>query len=65
MVRFDIMDEDNNLNIRNWDYYEPTSVKGNLGLQLMSPTMPEKPFLGARSNVDHHECERRFSPKGY
>ncbi|CAK7324852.1 unnamed protein product [Dovyalis caffra] len=41
------MDEDNSLNIRNWGYYEPTSVKGNLGLQLMSP--PEKPFLGARS----------------
>ncbi|KAJ6748930.1 hypothetical protein OIU79_029923 [Salix purpurea] len=45
------MDEDNSLNIRNWVYNEPTSVKGNLGLQLMSPTIPENPFLGARSNV--------------
>ncbi|KAL3570713.1 hypothetical protein D5086_027962 [Populus alba] len=43
------MDEDNSLNIRNWGYYEPTPVRGNLGLQLMSPTMPEKPILGSRS----------------
>ncbi|KAL3574929.1 hypothetical protein D5086_023030 [Populus alba] len=43
------MDEDNSLNIRNWGYYEPTTVKGNLGLQLMAPTMPEKPFSGSRS----------------
>ncbi|KAJ6760122.1 hypothetical protein OIU79_025065 [Salix purpurea] len=43
------MDEDNSLNIRNWGYYEPTPVKGNLGLQLMSSTMPEKSFLGSRS----------------
>ncbi|KAJ6373753.1 hypothetical protein OIU78_029440 [Salix suchowensis] len=46
---FEIMDEDNSLNIRNWGYYEPTPVKGNLGLQLMSSTMPEKPILGSRS----------------
>jgi hypothetical protein len=51
MVKFEIMDEDNSLNIRNWGYYEPTSVKGNLGLHLLSPTMAEKPFLGARSNA--------------
>ncbi|KAL9372297.1 hypothetical protein Peur_034541 [Populus x canadensis] len=37
------------LDIRNWD--EPTSVKGNVGLQLMSPTMPEKPLLGSRSKT--------------
>ena len=43
------MDEDNSLNIRNWGYYEPTTVKGNMGfLQLMAPTMPEKPFSGSR-----------------
>ncbi|KAL3570714.1 hypothetical protein D5086_027963 [Populus alba] len=36
------MDEHNSLNIRNWGSYEPTSVKGNLGLQLMFP--PENPF---------------------
>ncbi|KAF8398870.1 hypothetical protein HHK36_014734 [Tetracentron sinense] len=29
------MDEDGGLNIRNWGYYEP-SLKGHLGLQLMS-----------------------------
>ncbi|KAJ6874847.1 protein BASIC PENTACYSTEINE2-like [Populus alba x Populus x berolinensis] len=46
---FEIMDEDNSLNIRNWGYYEPTPVRGNLGLQLMSPTMSEKPILGSRS----------------
>ncbi|KAJ6672725.1 hypothetical protein OIU85_014007 [Salix viminalis] len=43
------MDEDNSLDIRNWGYYEPTTVKGNLGLHLMAPTMPEKPFSGSRS----------------
>ncbi|KAL3574927.1 hypothetical protein D5086_023028 [Populus alba] len=51
MVKFEIMDEDNSLNIRNWGYYEPTSVKGNQGLQLLSPTMPEKPSMGERSNA--------------
>lgn len=29
------MDDDSGLNIRNWGYYEP-SIKGHLGLQLMS-----------------------------
>jgi len=42
------MDEDHSLDIRNWGYYE-RSVKGNVGLQLKSPTMPEKPLLGSRS----------------
>jgi hypothetical protein len=45
------MDEDHSLDIRNWGYYEPTSVKGSVGLQLMSPTMPEKPLLGSRSKT--------------
>ncbi|KAJ6387411.1 hypothetical protein OIU78_017182 [Salix suchowensis] len=43
------MDEDNSLDIRNWGYYEPTTVKGNLGLHLMAPTMPENSFSGSRS----------------
>ncbi|XP_042500168.1 protein BASIC PENTACYSTEINE1-like [Macadamia integrifolia] len=30
------MDDDGGLNIRNWGYYEPSSLKGHLGLQLMS-----------------------------
>ncbi|XP_021910059.1 protein BASIC PENTACYSTEINE2-like [Carica papaya] len=42
--------DDDALNIRNWGYYEPSSFKGNLGLQLMS-NMAErntKPFLPGR-----------------
>lgn len=43
------MDGDNNLNMRNWGYYEPApSLKGHLGLQLMS-SMPEKPLIGGRN----------------
>ncbi|XP_030939395.1 protein BASIC PENTACYSTEINE2-like [Quercus lobata] len=43
------MDGDNSLNMRNWGYYEPTtSLKGHLGLQLMS-SIPEKPLIGGRN----------------
>ncbi|KAK9278573.1 hypothetical protein L1049_028145 [Liquidambar formosana] len=45
------MDGDGSLNMRNWGYYEPTtSLKGHLGLQLMS-TVPEKPLLGGRNSA--------------
>ncbi|KAF5206738.1 Basic pentacysteine1 [Thalictrum thalictroides] len=44
------MDDDSGLGIRNWGYYEP-SLKGNLGLQLMSNVQAErdtKPFFSGR-----------------
>ncbi|KAF6168604.1 hypothetical protein GIB67_005216 [Kingdonia uniflora] len=43
------MDDDSGLGIRNWGYYEP-SVKGHLGLQLMSSVVERdtKPFLSGR-----------------
>ncbi|KAK9091407.1 hypothetical protein Sjap_024584 [Stephania japonica] len=45
------MDDDNGLGIRNWGYYEPT-VKGNLGLQLMSTMVDRdtKSFLAGRDS---------------
>lgn len=44
------MDGDNSLNMRNWGYYEPTTtLKGHLGLQLMSSIPPEKPLIGGRN----------------
>lgn len=47
------------LNIQNWGYYEP-SIKGNLGLQLMSSTADRstRPFLSGR---DHPIM---FAPNG-
>lgn len=44
--------DDDGLNMRNWGYYEQPSVKGHLGLQLMS-SMAErdtKPFLSGRDH---------------
>ncbi|KAJ8564814.1 hypothetical protein K7X08_001274 [Anisodus acutangulus] len=45
-----LMDDDG-LNMRNWGYYEP-SLKGHLGLQLMSSVVDRdtKPFLTRREN---------------
>ncbi|KAK9105854.1 hypothetical protein Scep_022698 [Stephania cephalantha] len=45
------MDDDNGLGIRNWGYYEPT-VKGHLGLQLMSTVVDRdtKSFLAGRDS---------------
>ncbi|GMP92783.1 hypothetical protein CsSME_00042866 [Camellia sinensis var. sinensis] len=44
--------DDDGLNMRNWGYYEQPSLKGHLGLQLMS-SMAErdtKPFLSGRDH---------------
>ncbi|KAG5531961.1 hypothetical protein RHGRI_026539 [Rhododendron griersonianum] len=60
------MDDDGGLNMRNWGYYEPSSLKGHLGLQLMSPMVERdtKPFLSGR---DHHAAllnsNRAFHPR--
>eukprot|EP00262_Sarcandra_glabra_P013338 TRINITY_DN3671_c0_g2_i1.p1 TRINITY_DN3671_c0_g2~~TRINITY_DN3671_c0_g2_i1.p1 ORF type:complete len:277 (-),score=21.14 TRINITY_DN3671_c0_g2_i1:213-1043(-) len=46
------MDDDGGLGIRNWGYYEP-SLKGNLGLQLMSSVADRdtKHFLSGRDSA--------------
>ncbi|GMP92785.1 hypothetical protein CsSME_00042868 [Camellia sinensis var. sinensis] len=52
MARSVVSMDDDGLNMRNWGYYEPTSLKGHLGLQLMS-SMAErdtKPFLSGRDH---------------
>ncbi|PUZ42006.1 hypothetical protein GQ55_9G548700 [Panicum hallii var. hallii] len=50
------MDDDGSLGIRNWGFYE--TVKGNLGLQLMSSVPPDrdtKPLLPNGGNfLQHH-----------
>ncbi|XP_047338301.1 protein BASIC PENTACYSTEINE2-like [Impatiens glandulifera] len=47
--------DDDGLNMRNWGYYEPSSIKGHLGLQLMSATSVgernSKPFLTGREHT--------------
>ncbi|CAI9096893.1 OLC1v1033139C1 [Oldenlandia corymbosa var. corymbosa] len=44
--------DDDGLNMKNWGYYEP-SIKGNLGLQLMSSMVDRepKPFISGRDGV--------------
>ncbi|XP_077241004.1 protein Barley B recombinant-like [Tasmannia lanceolata] len=51
------MDDDGGLGIRNWGYYEQ-SLKGNLGLQLMSSVVEgdAKPLISATSGFLHREC---------
>jgi hypothetical protein len=49
------MDDDGGLGIRNWGFYE--TVKGNLGLQLMSPVAPDrdtKSLLPNSTFLQHH-----------
>lgn len=67
-----LMDDDSGLNIRSWGYYEP-SLKGHLGLQLMS-TMVErdtKSLLSGRDSAvmvsangafHHRDCGVSDSP---
>ncbi|KAK4567378.1 hypothetical protein RGQ29_003253 [Quercus rubra] len=45
------MDGDNSLNMRNWGYYEPPtpSLKGHLGLQLMSSMPQEQQIIRGRN----------------
>ncbi|KAJ1288320.1 hypothetical protein BS78_02G080100 [Paspalum vaginatum] len=49
------MDDDGSLGIRNWGFYD--TLKGNLGLQLMSPLPPErdtKSLLPNGAFLQHH-----------
>lgn len=68
------MDDDGSLGIRNWGFYE--TMKGNLGLQLMSsvtgdhrdtkPLLPNGTFLQhhGHHNVQHHP-QHSHHPRGY
>ncbi|XP_051144493.1 protein BASIC PENTACYSTEINE1 isoform X1 [Andrographis paniculata] len=56
------MDDDS---LRNWGYYEPP-IKGHLGLQLMSSSLPDrdtKPFLSARDNPLMVSANGAFHPR--
>lgn len=58
--------DDDGLNMRNWGYYEP-SIKGHLGLQLMSPMAEReaKPYLAGRDNSVITTGNGTFHPRDY
>lgn len=57
--------DDGSLSMRNWGYYEPSSLKGHLGLQLMSnmPDREPKPLITGANGAFHHRiCGVSESP---
>uniref|UniRef100_A0A5B6ZAA7 GAGA-binding transcriptional activator n=1 Tax=Davidia involucrata TaxID=16924 RepID=A0A5B6ZAA7_DAVIN len=56
--------DDDGLNMRNWGYYEP-SLKGHLGLQLMSSVTERntKPFLSGRDHTVMISANGAFHPR--
>ncbi|XAR47995.1 hypothetical protein NMG60_11030661 [Bertholletia excelsa] len=56
--------DDDGLNMRNWGYYEP-SLKGHLGLQLMSTVVERdtKPFLSGRDHALNFGANGVFHPR--
>lgn len=58
--------DDDGLNMRNWGYYEP-SLKGHLGLQLMSSMADRdtKPFLSGRESSVMAAGNGTFHPREY
>lgn len=59
--------DDDGLNMRNWGYYEPSSLKGNLALQLMSSVADRdtKPFLSGRDSGVMAAANGVYHPRDY
>ena len=59
--------DDDGLNMRNWGYYEPSSLKGNLALQLMSSVADRdtKPFLSGRDSGVMGAANGVYHPRDY